>query len=78
MITDEKLVDLGYEFLNKNSVGKIRLSYYKFEGRKYQVSLTDDGILGVMFPINYNPKVKTLVNVTEWETFLNWHNNYSE
>lgn len=78
MITAAQLIALGYESKGKSPFGKIKLTYYKFGDRKYQVSLTDDGILGVMFPINAKSKVKELVNETDWEVFLNWHNSWIE
>lgn len=81
MISEENLIELGYELVSTDKNPKINNNFYKIEGRKYQVCLTDDGILSISFPINFKSNYKSLNksnNTSDLSKFEEWHNNYKE
>lgn len=80
MIIEQDIFDLGYSKIDDSTKkhGKHEITYYRHEeeNRNYSISLSDDGLLTVHFPLNLVEKQKGLTNETEIEKFANWHNNY--
>ena len=77
MITEKNLFDLGYKKRPSHLSGKVKNSDYIIENSGYIVNLTDDGILSVSVGTPNKKDIKPIVNETDINKFIIWHNKYN-